>query len=301
MRALRSVPLLLLAACSTPGLRTGPSQDPSRIAPPGLEGLRLVREPQDNAASPELNAALRDFSDRARGCRERVGRGGAMPAVEAKGWGALAAWLDGFLARPVREHDLSRARAALEEELELDSRAYGELPPEVVQAALDRISLLDLRLAEVRRARERAASSRRKALLAWPLAPVSVTSPFGTRLHPFTGVYQLHQGADLAAFRGQRVGAAGDGTVTYAGYGKGYGRYVEVDHGGGVMTRYGHLSAILVEAGAAVKQGEALGLAGSSGVSTGVHLHFELWRGGQAVDPLVELGSPEKAVPVAHR
>jgi murein DD-endopeptidase MepM/ murein hydrolase activator NlpD len=114
-------------------------------------------------------------------------------------------------------------------------------------------------------------------------------------------VYQQHQGIDLVAVRGQPVTAAGDGVVIRAEHGNGHGNHVEVDHGGGVMTRYSHLSAILVVPGVAVKQGESIGLAGDTGLATGVHLHFELWRSGQAVDPLVELGDPEQAAPVANR
>jgi murein DD-endopeptidase MepM/ murein hydrolase activator NlpD len=122
------------------------------------------------------------------------------------------------------------------------------------------------------------------------VAPVAVTSLFGRRLHPITGTLQAHQGLDLAASEGQLVATAGRGTVVRAGWCGGYGLQVEVVHAGGVHTRYGHLSRILVEPGDALEPGDVVGLAGTTGLSTGPHLHFELWRAGRALDPLRVLG-----------
>jgi murein DD-endopeptidase MepM/ murein hydrolase activator NlpD len=128
------------------------------------------------------------------------------------------------------------------------------------------------------------------ARLDWPVAPVAVTSFFGNRQHPITGELQAHQGLDLAAREGQLVSTAGPGTVVRAGWRGGYGLQVEVVHAGGVHTRYGHLSRVLVEPGMVLEPGDVVGLAGNTGLSTGPHLHFELWRAGRALDPLRVLG-----------
>ncbi|MCB9672275.1 MAG: M23 family metallopeptidase [Alphaproteobacteria bacterium] len=114
---------------------------------------------------------------------------------------------------------------------------------------------------------------------------VRETSGFGMRLDPLTGAHRAHKGVDLAAPRGTSVRSARAGVVTFAGSSGGYGNLVVVDHGGGLETRYAHLQRIDVEAGAAVTAGAAVGTVGSTGRSTGPHLHFEARRGGEAVDP----------------
>lgn len=115
-------------------------------------------------------------------------------------------------------------------------------------------------------------------------APVS--SAFGMRKDPFTRRTQFHKGVDLAAPEGMKVVSALPGTVISAGYEKGYGNNVVVDHGGGLRTRYGHLGSIAVSKGDSVASEEALGTVGSTGRSTGPHLHFEVIRHGRQVDPL---------------
>ena len=112
-----------------------------------------------------------------------------------------------------------------------------------------------------------------------------ISSAFGWRRDPFTQEARFHHGTDLRAAYGQDVRAAGDGVVTFAGDRGGYGLTVVVDHGGGVETRYAHLSAADVKPGTRVRAGEVLARSGNSGRSTGAHLHFEVRRDGQAVDP----------------
>jgi len=293
----RALPLLLVvAACATPPpppkMRFEDAFPPS--PPPIEDGAPLAVDARG------LNPPLMAFSQRARLHRDHSERGGAMPAPEVQNWRELIDLLDGYLRRPDAEvvsHEVVRARLVLESELELDSRAYGEMPSALADDVVDRINRLASRMAELKRQKARGVA------FAWPVEPVSVTSLFGRRLHPITKVYQQHKGLDLAAGQGQPVTAAARGVVSRAGFGEGYGNYVEVEHGHGVMTRYGHLSRILVEPGLVVKQGDVLGLAGSTGMATGVHLHFELWRNGEAVDPLEELGEPpaENDAPVANR
>jgi murein DD-endopeptidase MepM/ murein hydrolase activator NlpD len=115
-----------------------------------------------------------------------------------------------------------------------------------------------------------------------------VSSAFGARrVHPILHRVLPHLGVDLAAPRGMPVHATADGVVVDAGWHGGYGNLVEVQHPNGYSTRYAHLSAILVRPGTPVKQGDELGRVGMTGLATGPHLHYEVRRGGRAVDPLV--------------
>jgi len=120
-----------------------------------------------------------------------------------------------------------------------------------------------------------------------PLARAVVTSRFGAlRAQGGGGGVRAHAGVDLAAPQGSPVTAALDGRVSVAGWAGNYGQLVVVDHPGGTQTRYAHLSRIAVVAGQSVRRGELVGLVGSTGRSTGPHLHFELRQDGRAVDPL---------------
>lgn len=112
-----------------------------------------------------------------------------------------------------------------------------------------------------------------------------VTSNFGTRIDPFLGRAALHSGIDFSAPVGLPVKATASGTVIDAGRNGGYGNMVEIDHGDGITTRYAHLSRIKVESGQKVERGTVIGLAGSTGRSTGPHVHYEVRRKGTAVNP----------------
>lgn len=113
-----------------------------------------------------------------------------------------------------------------------------------------------------------------------------VTSGFGLRADPFQGTSRMHNGLDLAAPTGTPVIASAGGRVSSAGWLNGYGNSVFVDHGDGVQTRYGHLNAITVAPGQPVTPGTVIGLVGSTGRSTGAHLHYEVRMHGRAVNPL---------------
>jgi murein DD-endopeptidase MepM/ murein hydrolase activator NlpD len=120
-----------------------------------------------------------------------------------------------------------------------------------------------------------------------PLAGLLVTtSPFGVRVDPFLGRMAMHTGNDFRGVYGSRVLATAAGTVISASFDGGYGNMVEIDHGEGVTTRYAHLSAILVVKGQKVDAGEEVGRLGTTGRSTGPHLHYEVRIDGQPVDPL---------------
>ena len=114
----------------------------------------------------------------------------------------------------------------------------------------------------------------------WPAAGY-VSSPYGLR---FNGT-EFHQGIDIAADMGTPIVATADGVVTAAGWNGGYGNMVDVDHGGGIVTRYGHASAVAVTVGQQVRRGEVIAYVGSTGRSTGPHVHYEVRVDGQPVNP----------------
>jgi murein DD-endopeptidase MepM/ murein hydrolase activator NlpD len=112
------------------------------------------------------------------------------------------------------------------------------------------------------------------------------SSRFGYRLSPYGAKPMMHEGLDIAAAPGTPVYAPADGVIRHAGYDGGYGRVVEIDHGYGVETRYGHNSRVFVKAGQKVKRGDLVSAVGSTGRSTGPHLHYEVRVNGQPVDPV---------------
>lgn len=114
-------------------------------------------------------------------------------------------------------------------------------------------------------------------------APTS--SPFGWRMHPVLGYRRFHAGLDFAAGYGSTIRAADSGTVIFAGWYGGYGRAVIIDHGKGITTLYGHTSQLFVSEGQTVQRGQAIAAVGSTGLSTGPHLHFEVRRNGSPVNP----------------
>ena len=112
-----------------------------------------------------------------------------------------------------------------------------------------------------------------------------VTSGFGSRFHPILGYARMHSGLDLAAAHGSPIIAAADGRVVAAGWHGGYGQIVRIAHAGGIQTMYGHMSRIVARGGTAVRQGQVIGYVGSTGLSTGPHLHYEVLKNGRAVNP----------------
>jgi murein DD-endopeptidase MepM/ murein hydrolase activator NlpD len=120
---------------------------------------------------------------------------------------------------------------------------------------------------------------------AWPVEGGWVSSGFGVRMDPFTGHQGVHEGVDIAARFGSPIYAASDGVVNWAAEKAGYGLVVEVTHESGLVTRYAHTSAILVKEGDRVTKGQEIANVGTTGRSTGPHLHFEVIRDGQPVNP----------------
>lgn len=124
----------------------------------------------------------------------------------------------------------------------------------------------------------------RQGMLATPTAG-RVTSSFGMRRHPVLGYARMHKGMDIAAPRGTPIYAALDGTVAAAGRAGGYGNVVKLNHGNGLTSAYGHMSRIVARGGQRVGRGQLIGYVGSTGLSTGPHLHFEIWKNGVSVNP----------------
>ena len=125
-----------------------------------------------------------------------------------------------------------------------------------------------------------------KGSFIWP-APASrvITSQYGSRVHPISGQKKMHTGIDIGAGMGTDILAADGGTCIMAGVNGGYGKCIKINHGGGLVTLYAHCSSILVSSGAKVSQGQVIGKVGSTGNSTGPHLHFEVIKNGACVNP----------------
>jgi murein DD-endopeptidase MepM/ murein hydrolase activator NlpD len=118
-----------------------------------------------------------------------------------------------------------------------------------------------------------------------PVMSGYMSSGFGRRVDPFTGGEEFHEGIDFAAPEGTHIRAVAAGIVTWAGPRGGYGNMVQVDHGNGYATRYGHAYKVLVHVGETVNRGDALALVGDTGRSTGPHVHFEVLKNGHEVNP----------------
>ncbi len=128
-------------------------------------------------------------------------------------------------------------------------------------------------------------SSAKKGLMRTPVDGARLSSGFGMRLHPILGYSRLHKGIDFAASYGTPIMAAASGVVEAAFYHRGYGNFVRLKHSGGYGTGYAHMSRFTVRPGQRVEQGQVIGFVGSTGLSTGPHLHYEVYVNGKAVDP----------------
>lgn len=123
--------------------------------------------------------------------------------------------------------------------------------------------------------------------MVWPTPSTRyITSQYGYRIHPILGTKRFHSGVDIGAGQGANILAANSGTVIYSGVNGGYGNCLIIDHGGGIKTLYGHCSKLLVSNGETVSAGQLIAYVGSTGLSNGPHLHFEIYVNGSTVDPL---------------
>ena len=145
----------------------------------------------------------------------------------------------------------------------------------------------------------------RSALMSFPTAkPVDnyyISSYFGRRKDPFRRVWAMHHGLDMAGWPGSAINATADGVVTKAGTWGAYGRMVEIDHGNGFKTRYGHMKRVRVKRGQQISRGQRVGDMGRTGRSTGTHLHYEIWFGGKPRNPLPFLKAAEYVLKIQGR
>ena len=266
----------------------GPPVPPVKV--PAPRSVPTVKPPP----GPPIDGTLLRFAaeERTRRLQRRSEPG--FPPETAAAWETLSDVADRYLLRSLPQTpllELVRARVTLEAEMEYDRRRYGEPPGEVrerVGVLLDRFAA---RIAASRALGTGLVARPAPAVLLWPIDSAGISSTFGFRLHPLDGFRRMHYGIDLAATPGRVVSAAAKGFVVHAGWTQGYGLMVEIRHGGDLTTRYSHLSRLLCGPGDAVEPGQPVGLVGATGRTTGPHLHFEVWRGGRARDPLALLGA----------
>ena len=258
-------------------------------------GLDLKLELTDGASGLTLSRVELAVDRRPLRIRGRVGSGlywslraaGASPAAAAQYLGALATQIE--VGSEVTSEDrftlvLANARGASGEQL------TGPL----LYAGLDRAMGSPLQLLRWKAGGQEqwldagSASDPRPRVssgVQWPVqAPI--TSGFGMRLHPILRFLRPHKGIDFGAHWGQPIVAAADGQVVRAGWAGGYGQQVRIAHGGGLATSYSHMSRMVVTPGTLVHGGQLIGYVGTTGLSTGPHLHFETLRNGVAVNPI---------------
>jgi len=278
----------LLAVVDTSG---APMPPPVKVVAP----RSIAAEPVEG---PPIDGTLLRFAAEARARRAALRARAGFPEEAANAWLALAADLDLYLSRPLPQTpllELVRARITVETEWDLDLRRYGPASPELAAEVTSRAARFATRIAAARALGKGLFAKRKPGKLRWPVEGAGLSSTFGMRSDPFNGERRMHNGIDLAAEAGRVVWAAARGYVVRAGWTPGYGLLVEIRHAGDITTRYSHLSRVLCGPGDAIEPGQALGLVGATGRATGPHLHFEVWRGGKAKDPLALLGDAPAA------
>ena len=179
-----------------------------------------------------------------------------------------------------RAEEKKQAYEALKERRKEYERQIAEL-----EASSQQIEQL-IRKIIAERSRKGLVAPKGTGVLSWPLVG-RITSPFGYRRNPFWGGFQKHTGIDIAGPYGDAIKSADSGEVIFSGWWDGYGKAVIIDHGRGISTVYGHMSRIYVQEGQRVDKSQVVGLVGTTGYSTGPHLHFEVYVGGTRVDPLL--------------
>lgn len=186
----------------------------------------------------------------------------------------------------VEKADLDQKKAELDEDMKELEKLKSELDAKEAQLVAEAEALNDKIQSMVDQDKEYVGGT-----WAWP-APASryITSYFGYRQHPVTGKWSMHTGVDIGAGQGTNVIAANSGTVILSQEYGGYGQCIIIDHGGGITSLYGHMSVRKVSVGQTVSTGDVIGLVGSTGVSSGPHLHFEVRENNQLVDPLKYVG-----------
>lgn len=233
-------------------------------------GRLLDRPPREMQVAPAAAMPVARFRGRLNeGLAAALGSGGVPPDVASSFLHTIAERSRGLDVGPDDHFDL------------VVDHSTGR--PALVYAALDRVGASDVQL--VREGGTWIEAGGGDNRTARPV-PGRMTSRYGVRRHPLLGYSRMHRGVDFAATYGSPVKAAAAGRVAMAGWAGGYGRQVRIDHGGGLSSSYSHLSGFAVAPGRYIQAGQLLGYAGSSGLSTGPHVHYEVRRNGVPVDPL---------------
>ena len=195
-----------------------------------------------------------------------------------------------YVAQMLRVENFA-SEVSVDDRFDLVVTHWPEEPAVLVYAGMDRVRRGDLQFLKygddkgrIEWVDARGLERRGSAGFVFPVGG-RVTSGYGSRMHPLLGFARFHRGIDLAAAAGTPIRAPADGRVMRAGWRGGYGRQVALAHGGGLDTSYSHLSRILARVGETVRSGQVIGYVGSSGLSTGPHLHFEAARNGRPIDP----------------
>lgn len=176
-----------------------------------------------------------------------------------------------------RKNDREKVLNAAVSERDTAERAYQEL--------METSRQIEQMIRNSQSAGKTSGSAGGSGALMWP-ASGPITSPFGWRTHPIFGTQRFHSGIDIGADYGDAIAAADSGTVIFSGWMGGYGKAVIIDHGGGISTLYAHNSELLVDEGTRVQKGQTISRCGSTGYSTGAHLHFEVRENGSPVSPM---------------
>lgn len=299
----------IVPAGQTPVARPGLESmrlDPDRVAPafaaPGPAVERLFARPARSAA---LQAFLDDHRTRLidQGPRRFTGTAGANIVHSLRAAGVPSAAIADYLTALGRRMKLVDGISVADRfDLVIPHARYADGTVrfgELQYVGLDRVGASDVQLVrwKVDGRGDWVDAQGLGGRIEGSFMPVTgaVSSGFGTRWHPILGQRRFHRGLDLRAAYGTPVRAAGDGVVTMAGWAGGYGRQVRIAHGGH-DTSYSHMSRFAIAAGARVQRGQVIGYVGSSGLSTGPHLHFELHRGGRPVDPRMVKGNVQRRV-----
>lgn len=272
---------------ASPALAVGGADDAWSRAPTTL-----------NPAGPRIDRALTSFQAR----RVSLARAPRTSSEHGEAWLDVLRAIDEAVQVAPRSDDLGafvRARVMLEVELKRDQDKRRLLPTDLDKRIRRTLGSVDQRVSELRLSgapgtfAPPAPLKDGDLILGAPILPMVVSSGFGVRHDPIHGSRRFHAGVDVAAPEGTTIHSAAAGVVIYAGWQGGFGRHVVVDHGNGVRTHYSHMSAIWVKAGEILEEKQVVGEVGSSGRSTGPHLHFAVTNfEGRFIDPLKVLYSP---------
>ncbi len=276
--------VLVLAGCAT-------------TPAPRMSFEEAAGRPTRSNSADTLDAALARFLASAREVRVNAITGAPMPAAQVSAWGELLDDAERFVAQKADAKwtgEASRARLQLETEFQTDAHTFGDIPAAVAERVPRTLRALTRRISALTR-RTRAVDPKR---FRWPVSPLVISSPYGSRIHPIAGEPRFHAGIDLELPPEQPVRAAEMGTVVFSAWNGAHGKQVELQHDAHWSTRYSHLDVLLVRPGTVVKKGQRIGLSGQTGLTTGPHLHFELRRDGDALDPEVFLELPATGPPL---